>query len=455
MVQNKKLNLFFLVLWIFLSLVGLSFITTTFDNGDSISHYLHARYSWHHPDLLLNHWAKPFFTLITSPFAQFGIVGMKVFNIFCIALSGFITAELLRISNIKYYWLVFPMLFFANDYFLIQYSGLTEPLFALVLMSGFYLIAKNKWKYASIVFSILPFVRTEGFLVLPIIGIYFLNFNKTKSLIWLSFGFIAYAILGKIYLGDFLWYFNENPYDSKAFQYGHGTWTYFLEQFPYVTGVPFASICLLAFIWSVFNFKSLTPIMRLFMGIFFLYFTFHSYAWAMGKFNSFGMTRVLIGIMPIAAFFNIWLINKLAFKFHLNQQWVSIIVVILCTGFAFAQNPVSLSISDLKLSPTQQLMVQVALKFKTKIQKSPVIYCGDQYLLMKTGIDPWSGYAKKMHGLKTDSVQKGALVFWDSYYSPRDYGIEKTYLSSNSNYSALDSFYYKDFSLFVYYKKTK
>ena len=59
------------------------FSDATFDAGDGIRHYLVSRYSWKHPDLLLYSWGKPFFTIVSSPFSQFGFMGMAVFNILC------------------------------------------------------------------------------------------------------------------------------------------------------------------------------------------------------------------------------------------------------------------------------------------------------------------------------------------------------------------------------------
>ena len=42
--------------------------------------YLFARYAPQHPELFFHHWAKPLFVLLSCPFAQFGFIGVKVFN---------------------------------------------------------------------------------------------------------------------------------------------------------------------------------------------------------------------------------------------------------------------------------------------------------------------------------------------------------------------------------------
>jgi len=50
------------------------------ESGDAISHYQLSRYSWKYPLHLLDHWGKPLFTLLSSPFAQLGFNGYLAFG---------------------------------------------------------------------------------------------------------------------------------------------------------------------------------------------------------------------------------------------------------------------------------------------------------------------------------------------------------------------------------------
>ena len=43
----------------------------TVGGADDMTHYGYSRYAYQFPYFFLNHWGKPFFTAITSPFAQF------------------------------------------------------------------------------------------------------------------------------------------------------------------------------------------------------------------------------------------------------------------------------------------------------------------------------------------------------------------------------------------------
>ena len=77
-VSNRQARLLALLLLIS---VVVTFITTnTYDSGDSIKHYLFARYAFQYPMNYMDSWAKPLFTLISSVPAQAGFIGMKLFQ---------------------------------------------------------------------------------------------------------------------------------------------------------------------------------------------------------------------------------------------------------------------------------------------------------------------------------------------------------------------------------------
>ena len=111
-------------------LLLISFNTdTTGDAGDSIMHYLYSLYAFQYPHFFLHHWAKPMFVLLSSPFSQFGFIGIVVFNCICATLSAlftYYTAKNLRIENS---WFVFVVMFFAPLYFKLIFSYLSQLFF--------------------------------------------------------------------------------------------------------------------------------------------------------------------------------------------------------------------------------------------------------------------------------------------------------------------------------------
>ena len=75
------------------------------DPGDGIKHFQIAKYSWDYPSLLLHHWGKPLFTLLSSPFAQLGFNGMIFFNILLFVVCAVFILKIAQQLSLKYGWL--------------------------------------------------------------------------------------------------------------------------------------------------------------------------------------------------------------------------------------------------------------------------------------------------------------------------------------------------------------
>src|SRR5262249_11245842 len=127
-----------------------------------------SRYSWKHPELFLYNWGKPFFTLLSSPFTQLGWPGMIAFNVSCGVATAYLTYRCRRTLRIPHSVLSIVLLALMPVYFRQIPTGLTEPLFALVVALSGYLFLSGRVVAACLVISFLPLVRTEGLVVLPL-----------------------------------------------------------------------------------------------------------------------------------------------------------------------------------------------------------------------------------------------------------------------------------------------
>jgi hypothetical protein len=106
----------------------------TGDDGDSIAHYLYSRDAFLYPKYFFNHWAKPLFVFISAPFAQFGWVGVKLMNVAALTVSLVLTYQLALRWQLRHAWLA-PFFVVAQHRVLSHtLSGLTEPMFAAVLV---------------------------------------------------------------------------------------------------------------------------------------------------------------------------------------------------------------------------------------------------------------------------------------------------------------------------------
>lgn len=300
----------------------------TVDSGDSIMHFLYAKYSFNHPSFFFHHWAKPIYVLFASPFAQFGIIGIKIFNSLFSSLTllfTYLTAK--KIAN-KQSFLTVVLLCFAPLNFVITFSGLTEPLFAFFLIFSTYLLISEKEISSSVIISFLPFVRSEGLILLGVFALYFFVKKKYKILPFLLTGHILYSIAGYFYYHDFLWVFTKIPYAKLSSTYGSGPLFHFVGQLTYVIGIPFYILLVAGIIFIIISFfnkqyrevtNKYTEKLVLIYGGFLAFFVAHSLFWYFGIFNSMGLKRVLICVLPFIALIGLDGFNFLTEKLIMNK----------------------------------------------------------------------------------------------------------------------------------------
>src|SRR5664279_4019968 len=141
-----------LLVSLFALLVILSLLSQGFYGGaDNVTHYYISRYSFQYHHLFLDPWGRPVFTIMSSPFSQFGFQGLKIFNILlgCLtALLAFLTARKLGIARP---WLVIIFVIFTPMYFLMTMTGLTEIQFGFILILAVYLFFDEKYIAAAII----------------------------------------------------------------------------------------------------------------------------------------------------------------------------------------------------------------------------------------------------------------------------------------------------------------
>ncbi len=276
------------------------------DSGDGLAHFFIAQHVFSEPIELLNHWGKPLFTLFSAPFAYFGFQVYVYFNILVFALTLFLAQRLFQHYKIdpKISALLPLLLLAAPDYVSNVLGGMTEVLFGfMVLLSG-YLALKKHWLWFALLVSFMPFARSEGQLMLPLALLVLLYNKQLKVLPLLGFGFIIYAFIGLFALGDFWWYFTQNPYQGAAEIYGQGEWLHYVMNWHLHLGLPGLIVllaALLVFVWLLFKKKikrEQTAIAVYFACIYFGIVLVHAYLWANGKNGALGLSRLAIHGLP-------------------------------------------------------------------------------------------------------------------------------------------------------------
>src|SRR6185503_15916015 len=127
-----------------------------------------------YPQHFLNQWAKPVYVLIVAPVAQLGFNAVKILNLLFSCGTLLLTYKVGRKLELKDSWMAVVLTAFAPLFMIITLSGLTEPLFAFWLMAGLYGIMAGYRNSSLVLLSFLPFVRSEGLIVLCVLLLYLL-----------------------------------------------------------------------------------------------------------------------------------------------------------------------------------------------------------------------------------------------------------------------------------------
>lgn len=417
------------------------FFDGTGDAGDSIQHYLFARHAPYHPELFFNHWAKPVYVLLASPFAQFGFTGVKIFNALATLASIFLTYKIAKQLQLKNAVIAALISVFTPLYFILTFSGLTEPLFALFVSASIYLTLKERYIPAALILSFLPFVRSEGLLIIGIFGIYFLLRKKWKPIPLLITGHTVYALVGFFIYGDLLWVFTQIPYASLSSPYGSGKLFHFVEQLVYVLGVP---LCILFWL-GVINIirkaiqrRTSTEILVLFFLNFLVFLVAHSVFWYFGIFNSMGLKRVFLGIMPVMAIVALegynFISEEILAKRKIAGFVVQVILVLYIIVFPFTGNPASVNWKkDMKLSFDQELARKTVDFIRLREDSGTRFIYAHPYLSEILDIDCFDPEKRlELNEKNLANLRSGDIVIWENWYAVIESGTLKERLDNDA-----------------------
>lgn len=421
-IKHKIYILSVILVLFFLALALLS--PTSYGGADDFVHYRFAKYSFKYPHLLLDHWAKPVFTLLASPFAQLGYWGVKLFNILVGAFTGFILWKTAKIIELKRREYLIVFLFFTPVYTTMVLSGMTEILFGFVLTLAVYLSLGKKFIWSAIVISFLPLVRTEGIVIWPVFLVAFAICRSWKALPFLLTGSIVYSSIGGLYFKDFLWLIHNMPYTGTYDIYGHGELLHFAKSNKIIFGIPLTLLFFVGIISLLFKFLknkvSVTLELILILAPLLTFYAAHSYVWWKGI-NSLGLIRVMAGVAPLFVLislrgFNI-LIDGISIRELKTVVAAAFSLLIITTPFKVYEIP-------LELSPNNALVKSAAEWYNTSIYKERKFYVWDSYFYFFLGTNPYDTN-KMADGIPNRAqpeldVKPGEIVIWDAHFSAVD-----------------------------------
>jgi hypothetical protein len=421
---------------------------------DSWNHFLISKCAFLHPDLLLDQWNKPLFTLITVLICQLGFNALIIFNIFCVATSGLFLSLGLKNLGYKNTWSLIPLSAFTPILFQNTISGLTEPLNVLFLSLVFYFWCKDQLKYAVIVASFLPFVRTEGFVICGAVFLMLIIRKDYKLILWLISGSVVMNLVGFAITGKPFWIITENPYwkheTEGTFEAGSGSFFHYIVQGRAIFGLPLEIAFVLSNLFILYCFvakKKIQNVVLLSVLVFWFYFLAHTTIYYLGILGSHGLTRVMAVIAPPLAILSFYVLNELQGLFKINPKFHFIPVglfalTVVWTGYHESDyaKPHRFSEATVKADKTQKNFIKAGeWLIENKLMNRPIIH-QSPYFDVRFNKDPYniqSSYRVWSIDQKNDWAAKGVVVIWDGFSAVREGNTKLDWLINNPNYTLL------------------
>ena len=412
--------------------------------GDSLAHYRIARFSWEHPIWLLDHWGKPFFTLLAAPFAQFGFKAIQFFNLLCGLITAILALAITKHFNWTNRWLAIPIIMFTPIFLQEFFSGLTEVTFVMLLLLSIWLRLKKQHVFSLLLLSFLPLVRTEAVLFLAWFGLIDLVERKSWQVVLLFTGALVYSLIGWIAKGDFLWLINEMPYSGGDHIYGSGSLYHYLNLMPEKIGWPVLATSVIGISLSVLGlFKkdhSSRWLLQYILFPAFMYTIFHSVMWYLGT-VSLGLPRILAVVVPLFAIISIYALNRIQQSTQINHS--SLLLGICITGL-IVWNVYSKIELPVKLGEEEKVLTEVAEYIRSEGLQDHKIHYYSLYNEVTLGLDPhFPEKCQQVIHTRAEphiNVAAGSLVIWDAHFAPNEGQMPLANLTSSEHFKLLEVF---------------
>ncbi len=450
--SNNKLIYLLLTIGFIAGVVVIFFTQVSYGGADNYSHYKFAHWGWEYPKLLFNHWGKPVFTILSSPFAQFGAVGMQIYNL----LLGFGTAIIIwKIAlklNLKNSPISILLVLFTPIYFILLFTTLTEISFSFFLAIGILFFFKRKYILSALLISLLPLIRTEGIVLFPLFIIAFALKKQLKAIPFMLVGFLVITILGYQYYNDIWWLITKMPYSGDAKDiYGSGSFFHFIKDTRVILGYPIGALSIIGLFESIYNWivndkYKLTNtfyFLLLVSGSYLLFLTAHSFVWWQGMGNSLGLVRVIASVAPLAALLALIGLNRLQTILNHKCKSLSFIIVALLLVWIIILG-VDTNISGFNKSRPQKLIYQTSQYLKNNSLLNNKIYYFDPQLIADLEIDPFDN-TKSAEGIPNStniskSMPDNSIIVWDAHFGNNQGRIPLSRLKNNADLTLINVF---------------
>lgn len=450
--QDKLALLISLGLGLMWSYIGI-FVTKShygYGGADTISHFVISRYAFTYPCLFFDLWGKPVYTALTCVFAQAGIKGILVFNSFVSAAAAYLAYKLASHLRLSYPLIALVFTFTAPVFFYAAPTTLTEPLFAFILIWASFLFFRQKYIVAAILISLLLFVRSEAYIMIPLFLLALLLKKQWIAIPFLASGFLLISVAGLCCNADPFWVINTFPYGGVTPYYGKGDLFYFFERTVDIWGYSLALAAAIGCVSMVKKackrekgFVDKLTLALLVFGSGLAYVLAHALVWWQGTGASVGLIRVMAATVPMIAVMGNFGIDLLittarSIKPHKIITWSIITAFIIAplVTLSFKKN------NPYKLGSEEKTVSEACAWLKEKTGKNERIFWYNTlvpYLLNRNPFDINTSMSA-FYGHSLDQLKPGDIVVWDAHFGSNECRTPKEQLMQDSSFQLLAVF---------------
>ncbi len=235
--RRERTLLLALACGLFALYVGEGLLARGVYNDDDIGHYLIARDAPARPELFLNLWGRPLFTLVYALPAQLGFGAVRIMTAVLTALGVIATGFAGKRAGLSA-----PLaggLFGTMPFvILLSYSSLTEPLAALVVALALWAWFAGRPTSALLLAGLVPLARLELAVVVGICALVYLlrtpGSGRWRALL-AGAGILLWALAGAVVYGEPMWFLGQ-VFTGEENLYGHTSFWHYLRGLVFVVG---------------------------------------------------------------------------------------------------------------------------------------------------------------------------------------------------------------------------
>ncbi len=276
--------------------------------GDSVFHYLIARYGLVTPEYLLSGFGRPMHKLLIIGPAQVGLYATRLMQALMTVALIWQTIRMAEDMELRYPLVAGATLLFQPLVFMLASDTMTEIPTALGITAAIRLWWRGRLLPSCLIVSLLPAVRPEGFFFCAMWGLMLVLRSWRpdqigRELAWrfvmgvsLATGVALWVLACYLAVGNWE-YLRENFWPAKSYEaYGRGPIWWHAARWPDYCGLVLL-VLFVAGIWPAMRQKK----MRLPWCVWLIVFGTHSVLYWGGWFASVGLMRIMVTISPVTA----------------------------------------------------------------------------------------------------------------------------------------------------------